>query len=211
MTGFFISFEGPDGVGKTTQLKLAAEYLRKRGSIVNCTREPGGTAAGNQIRDLLLNSAYGSICPRAEALLYMAARAQHVDEIIRPALGRGEIVLSDRYSDSTIVYQGIARKLAKSELEAINAFATGGLMPDLTILFDCGPDFLRQRMSCRGAKDRIEQEAQEFHESVRKGFLELAAAQTERIRLVDAAGSVDGVHRAVVAVLEEFLNRRISL
>lgn len=208
MAGIFISLEGPDGAGKTTQLNLLAEHLKKRGFIVRCTREPGGTAIGDKIRALLLDPAHGEMAARTEALLYMAARAQHVAEVIAPALARGEAVLSDRYADSTIVYQGAARRLAMAELTATNLFATGGVMPALTILLDGDGDLLGGRRVGRGSADRIEDEGEPFQKLVRQGFRELAAAEPERIRTVAAAGSVAEVHRQVVAVVEEFLYRR---
>lgn len=210
MSGIFISFEGPDGAGKTTQLRLLAKYLEERGQTVRCTREPGGTTIGDAIRALLLDPANDGMTSRAEALLYMAARAQHVGELIAPALARGEIVLSDRYADSTIVYQGIARKLSRAELLAINDFATSGLKPQLTILLDCPRYMLCGRMDERGTKDRIEQEADTFHEQVRQGFLTLAAEQPTRFRIIDASCSVEKVHHAIVNVIEQFLDGRAT-
>lgn len=208
MAGIFISLEGPDGAGKTTQLRLLAEHLTGRGFTVLSTREPGGTALGDKIRELLLDPAHGEMAARTEALLYMAARAQHVAEVIAPALERGEVVLSDRYADSTIVYQGAARKLARAELAAINLFAAGGVMPALTILLDGDGELLGGRRSGRGGADRIEGEAESFHRLVRQGFRELAAAEPKRIKPVAAGGPVDEVHRRVVAVVDEFLHRR---
>lgn len=209
MPGLFITFEGADGAGKTTQLALLADYLRAQGWPVRCTREPGGTPLGDAIRTLLLDPANVRMAPRTEALLYMAARAQHVAEVIAPALARGEIVLSDRYADSTIVYQGVARQLPEHELAAINAFATGGLEPDLTILLDCRQEVLSGRMAGRGAKDRIEREAARFHEQVRQGFLRLAAA-SDRFCVIEADGSVQAVHARVIAAVQQFLDRRGS-
>jgi len=208
MKGFLITFEGPDGGGKTVQLNLLADHLRRRGFVVRCTREPGGTPLGDRIRSLLLDPAHREMDGRAEALLYMAARAQHVAEVIAPALARGEVVLSDRYADSTLVYQGAARRLDRQELAAINAFAAGGVVPDLTILLEGDAAVLAGRVAGRGGADRIEQEAAAFHELVRRGFCELAAAEPERIRPVAAGGSVDEVHRQVVRAVEEFLHRR---
>ncbi len=208
MVGILITFDGPDGGGKTTQLGLLAEHLRRSGRTVRCTREPGGTALGDKIRDLLLDPANAEMAARTEALLYMAARAQHVAEVIAPALARGEVVLSDRYADSTLVYQGAARRLAREDLVAINRFATGGVVPDLTILLDGDAATLGGRLAGRGDADRIEGEAAAFHAEVRRGFRELAAAEPERVRAVAADRGVDEVHRAVVAVVEEFLRRR---
>lgn len=208
MVGVLITFEGPDGGGKTTQLGLLAEHLRRQGYTVRCTREPGGTALGDKIRGLLLDPAHGEMAPRTEALLYMAARAQHVAEVIAPALARGEVVLADRYVDSTLVYQGAARRLAREELMTVNLFATGGVVPDLTILLDGDAAVLAGRLAGRGGADRIEREAAAFHALVRRGFRELAAAEPERVRPVAADNDIAEVHRAVVRVVEEFLRRR---
>lgn len=208
MTGLFITFEGPDGAGKTTQLRLLAEYLEEGGYTVRRTREPGGTVLSDQIRGLLLDPAYQGMDERAEALLYMAARAQHVAELIAPALERGEVVISDRYADSTLVYQGVARNLNRTALVNINTFATSGLTPHLTILLDGDVSVLGGRLAGRGCHDRIEQEAAAFHEAVRQGFLALAAAEPERIKVVDGAGGITEIHQAVLAVVDEFLNRR---
>lgn len=210
MAGIFISFEGPDGVGKTTQLKLLADYLRGQGQVVRCTREPGGTAIGDKIRSLLLDPANSEMGARTEALLYMAARAQHVTEFIAPALAQGEIVLTDRYADSTFVYQGVARKLTTAELVSINDFATDGIEPDLTILLDAEVRMLSNRRSRRGVQDRIERETMLFHEAVRRGFLELAATKPDRIRVISAADNIEVIHKAIVAVIEEFLHWRVK-
>lgn len=207
MTGWFITFEGADGAGKTTQLQRLADYLRRQGRTVLCTREPGGTALGDKIREMLLDPANLGMNARTEALLYMAARAQHVAELILPALSRGEVVLSDRYADSTIVYQGAARQLVRDELVAINQFAAAGLVPDLTILLDAETNLLGNRRSDRGTSDRIELEGASFHEKVRQGFHELAAAQPERVKVVAAAGDIDKVHQAVVKQVDEFLHK----
>ena len=207
MAGLFITFEGPDGAGKTTQLTLLADHLRRRGLTVLCTREPGGTALGDKIRELLLDPADEAMSPRAEALLYMAARAQHVAELILPALTRGEVVLSDRYADSTIVYQGVARQLERDDLVAISRFAAAGLAPELTILLDAEINLLSGRLADRGSQDRIEQESAGFHERVRQGFRELAAADPRRIKIVPAGGDIAAVHQKVVRRVEEFLSR----
>lgn len=208
MTGVFITFEGPDGAGKTTQLTLLADYLRQRGLEVRLTREPGGTPLSDKIRTLLLDPSNSEMNARTEALLYMASRAQHVAEVIEPGLARGEIILCDRFADSTVVYQGAARRLAKQELLTINRFATGGRTPSLTILLDCDTTLLTDRCQDRGGQDRIEQEEKSFHEKVRQGFLDLAAAEPERIKLVAAEGSISDVHAAIVNLVEEFLRRR---
>lgn len=208
MTGIFITFEGPDGAGKTTQLTLLADYLRQQGHVVRLTREPGGTPLSDKIRTLLLDPSHSEMDARTEALLYMASRAQHVAEVIEPGLVRGEVILCDRFADSTVVYQGAARRLAKQELLAINRFATGGLTPSLTILLDCDTRLLTDRRKDRGGQDRIEQEAECFHDKVRQGFLDLAEAEPERIKLVSAKESVNDVHDVIVNLVEEFLRRR---
>jgi dTMP kinase len=208
MAGYFITFEGPDGAGKTTQLNLLAKYLGEKGLKVLGTREPGGTLLGEALRNLLLDPVYHSMCARTEALMYMAARAQHVTEVIRPALKRGEVVICDRYEDSTIVYQGVARKLEGEELLGINQFATNGLKADLTILLDGDIQLLDARQAGRGSKDRIEQEAHDFHEAVRQGFLKVAAAEPDRIKVINQCGGIDAVHQAVVKIVEAFLAGR---
>lgn len=208
MQGFFISFEGPDGGGKTTQVRLLAQYLAAAGYTVKVTREPGGTPLGDQIRTLLLDPANNEMCARTEALLYAAARAQHVQQLIAPALAQGSVVITDRYADSTVVYQGAARALDKASMETLNAFAVNGLIPNLTILLDADVSLLKRRVSGRGNTDRIEQEAAAFHEAVRQGFLALAAEHPSRIKVVSALGSESEVHAAVIAVIDDFLLRR---
>lgn len=210
MAGMFVTFEGPDGAGKTTQLRLLANYLQKEGLVVCSTREPGGTLLGDRIRGLLLDPLNSEMCPRTEALLYMAARAQHVAELILPALARGEVVISDRYADSTTVYQGVARKLSRKDLDQLNCFATTGLVPDLTILLDGEVAALRSRMEDRGVPDRIELEGFDFQQKVREGFLELAAREPERIKVVEQFGGIEQVHHEVRRLVSEFLCRRSS-
>ena len=173
MTGFFISVEGPDGAGKTTQMDLLAGWLSRQGLEVVRTREPGGTVIADKIRALLLDPAHREMTPRAEALLYMAARAQHTAQLIRPAMQRGAAVVSDRYADSTLVYQGVARGLSRADLACLNGFATEALTPDLTLLLDGDVERLSARISRRGEQDRMESESLEFHRQVRQGFLAL--------------------------------------
>lgn len=206
MQGVFISFEGPDGSGKTTQVQLLAQMLSAAGYPVTVTREPGGTPLGDQLRSLLLDPA-NSMCAETEALLYAAARAQHVTQVIAPALARGEIVISDRYSDSTTVYQGIARALDGKRLAALNRFAAKGIMPELTILLDADVDLLRERVAGRGSRDRIERENSQFHETVRQGFLDLAACNS-RISVVNALDEPSAVQAAIAAIVRQFLKER---
>ena len=200
--------EGPDGAGKTTQMELLAGWLSRRGRTVVKTREPGGTPIADKIRALLLDPVHREMTSRTEALLYMAARAQHTAELIRPALERGEVVISDRYADSTLVYQGVARGLPMSDLVGLNRFATESLMPDLTLLLDGDVEKLSVRIFRRGNQDRMENENLEFHRQVRRGFLALAAETPERIKVIDADRPVEAVWASIEACLRDFLMKR---
>ncbi len=186
----FISFEGLDGCGKTTQAALLAEAARAAGREVVSVREPGGTEAGERIRALLLDPA-ARIAPWAEALLYAAARAELVAEVIRPALDRGATVIADRYVDSSLAYQGVARGLGVAEVLEINLAATGRLLPDRTILLELPRDLAAERLG--RVADRMEAEAEHFHESVADGFADVARRDPARIVVVDGAGSPDDV------------------
>ncbi|WP_169735992.1 dTMP kinase [Intrasporangium chromatireducens] len=180
--GWFICFEGGDGAGKTTQVRLLTEALERRGLQVLVTREPGGTPLGAQIRNLVLHGDH--VAPRAEALLFAADKAHHVAELIRPALDEGRVVITDRYTDSSIAYQGAGRDLGADEIRRLQQWAVGGLFPDLTIILDVTPEVGRAR---RGdVHDRLESEADDFHAAVRQGFLDLAARDPERYLVVDA-------------------------
>lgn len=198
MAGLFVVFEGGEGVGKSTQLARAAQWLRERGREVVETREPGGTSLGLELRQLLLDPD-GSITPRAEALLYAADRAQHVESVIRPALEAGRVVLSDRYVDSTLAYQGAGRGLA--DTRRLTEWATGGLLPDITVLLDLDPATGLERAGARAAPDRLEAASKEFHEAVRSGFLALAAAAPQRYAVIDAAADPDTVADQVRAAI----------
>ncbi len=196
----FITLEGPEGSGKTTQFRLLAEALLHHGTDAVITREPGGTAIGNAIRDLLLNRAYtGLVSSRAEALLFNAARAQLVDEVIRPALARGQVVLCDRYADSTLAYQGYGRQQDLDTLRELIAFATGGLQPDLTILLNIDPaeGLRRKRHQASEEWNRLDEETLHFHQRVHQGFLQLAQAEPERWWVVDAAQEISMVQQAI--------------
>ncbi|MFA4884873.1 MAG: dTMP kinase [Desulfotomaculaceae bacterium] len=207
MKGKFIVFEGIDGSGKTTQLNLLAEDLRSRGFTVLDTREPGGTRVGESIREILLNPAYGELVPKAEALLYAAARAQHVAQVILPALNKGAIVLCDRFLDSSLAYQGFGRGIGVNLLKRINEPATDGLVPDLTIILDSGIENGMDRISQSGRDvDRIEREARTFHRKVRSGYLELAAREPCRYRVINANRPVGQVYADVLISVEENLN-----
>lgn len=190
--GLFVSFEGGDGVGKSTQLRLLAEWLRAQGHEVVTTREPGGTPLGAQLREAVLHG--DEMGPRAEALLYAADRAHHVDTVIRPALEAGAVVLSDRYLDSSVAYQGDGRALGADEVERLNLWATGGLLPDVTVLLDLDPGVGLARLD--RAPDRLERAGLDFHARTREAFRARAAGDA-RWLVVDAARAVADVHEEI--------------
>ncbi|MBA3249451.1 MAG: dTMP kinase [Geodermatophilaceae bacterium] len=196
MTGLFVAFEGGEGAGKTVQLGLLAEWLQAAGHRVRLTREPGATPAGERIRGIVLDPG-STLTPRAEALLYAADRAEHVETVIVPALAAGEVVLSDRYVDSTLAYQGAGRALDSAQVRQLNDWATGGLCPDLTVLLDLDPTIGLARAGGRRRLDRIEQESLAFHHRVRAEFLRLAATQPARYLVLDAGGELDALAVAV--------------
>jgi dTMP kinase len=204
VTGLFLTFEGGDGVGKTTQAALLEQWLRSCGRTVVRTREPGGTELGVMVRDIVLHHR-GDIVPRAEALLYAADRAHHVASLVRPALQRGEVVIQDRYLDSSVAYQGAGRVLDAGEVRALSLWAVDGLLPDLTVLLDLDPAAARTRLDAADKPfDRLEAERSDFHGRVRAGFLGLAAAEPDRFLVLDAARPADelaAVIRARVAAL----------
>ena len=204
--GLFISFEGGDGVGKTTQIRILADLLAAADVDHSLTREPGGTDLGLEIRRLLLHG--GHVAPRAEALLYAADRAHHIATRVRPALERGAVVLTDRYLDSSVAYQGAARSLGPQEVRDLSLWATEGLLPDLTILLDGDPGLAERRTTGRGAKDRLEQEGDAFRVALRQQFLTLARAEPERFVVVDADRSVDQVADDVIEAAVAAVHRR---
>ncbi|MEY4424276.1 MAG: hypothetical protein RLZZ258_1379 [Actinomycetota bacterium] len=205
MAGLFISFEGIDGVGKSTQADLLEQYLVEKGRKVQRTLEPGGTDLGQEIRHMLLHRK-GEVSARAEALLYAADRAQHVATKVRPALHAGTDVITDRYLDSSVAYQGAGRELAADEIRRISLFAVEGLLPDLTVLLDLDAASARARRKTTGvAPDRLEREKVEFFEAVRQGFLELAAAEPERFFVVDASQTVEKMQAQIRARIESLL------
>ena len=208
----FITFEGIEGSGKSTHLAYLAAYLRERGQQVVETREPGGTPAGAAVRRLLLGANAAPLTPLAELFLYCADRTQHVGEVIRPALEAGRIVLSDRFSDSTIAYQGYGRELDLAAVRALDARARDGVWPALTFLLDCSVDEglarARERTGQTTLRDRFEREAMEFHERVRAGFLSLAAAEPARFCVIDAHAPIERVRSLVIAETEGRLRRR---
>jgi dTMP kinase len=188
--GLFLTFEGPDGAGKTTQISLLTEALTTAGHTVTRTREPGGDAVGERVRDLLLN---GHPCPEAELLLFAAARAQNVQQVVRPALAEGHVVLCDRFTDSTIAYQGYGRGLPQDLIYRINHFATGGLVPDKTYLFDIDPEEGLRRRGAADEQNRLDRETLAFHERVQWGFLLTAQAMPARILVIDARRSIEAI------------------
>ena len=203
----FISFEGIDGVGKSTQIRLAEDYLRARGHDVVTTFEPGGTDLGQEIRNLLLHRK-GDVAPRSEALLYAADRAHHVATKIRPALASGKIVISDRYLDSSVAYQGAGRKLSADEVRNISIWAVDGLLPELTILLDLDAAKASKRRENTGQEaDRLESEKLEFFEAVRAEFLKLAKAEPTRFLVVDAEAAPVEIFEHISSKLDELLNK----
>ncbi|MFF5876688.1 dTMP kinase [Streptomyces californicus] len=202
-TGFFLALEGGDGAGKSTQVEALAEWIRSKGHDVVVTREPGATPIGKRLRSILLDVSSAGLSNRAEALLYAADRAEHVDSVVRPALERGAIVISDRYIDSSVAYQGAGRDLAPTEIARISRWATSGLVPHLTVLLDVDPATARERFT--EAPDRLESEPAEFHERVRSGFLTLAAADPTRYLVVDAGQEPESITTVVRHRLDQLL------
>ncbi len=196
MAGLFITLEGGDGSGKSTQSGLLVPWLAEQGRTVVVTREPGGTELGLALRDIVLHSR-GHISPRAEALLYAADRAHHVATVVRPALERGVVVVQDRYLDSSVAYQGAGRVLGPTEVRELSLWATQSLLPDLTVLLDLHEGEGRDRMSERTTYDRLEAEADEFHARTRAEYLKLAAAEPERFLVLDARESVESIAAAI--------------
>jgi dTMP kinase len=212
LTPAFITFEGIDGCGKSTQLRMLASELRLRGREVVSTREPGGTPLGTRIRQLVLD-AEEQVDPLAELLLYAADRAQHVRMLVRPALDSGHVVLSDRYADATVAYQGAGRGFPDEIVSELVALATGGLMPDLTLVFDVPVDESQRRAAKRSDKgykqDRLDAEDAAFHTRVRDAYRRIAAAEPERVRVIDASGSVQETQAQVMRTVMPFLESKI--
>lgn len=213
MRGLFITLEGMDGCGKSTQMEMLARALKSRGLDIVVTREPGGTPAGESVRSLLHSDASVGIAPITELFLIVSSRAQHVVELIRPSVAAGKIIISDRYTDSTVAFQGYGRGLDLSMIDRVNELATEGLRPDLTILFDLDPEVARSRLNARptsGWLGAVDEEKLEFHARVRQGYLNLAAREADRIRVVEAGGSLEETHAKVMSLVFPLLQNAES-
>lgn len=199
----FITLEGPDGSGKSMQVPMLAEFIRQRGYEVLTTREPGGTSIGDQIRQVIMKLGNTSMHPRTEILLFCAARAQIVEEVLKPALARGVVVISDRYADSTLAYQGYGHGVNLDDLRQLLAFVTGGLKPDLTLLLDVDATVgLQRRQTSGGEWNRLDAYALDFHKRVREGYHELAKAEPQRWETIDAGQSPEMVQSAIQKIIE---------
>ncbi len=209
----FISCEGMEGSGKSTAMRSLGVWLEERGREVLYTREPGGSRLGGELRSILLDARNSDICPRAELFLYLADRAQHVEQVIKPALARGAAVLSDRFADSTVVYQGYGRGIPLDILQEMNSAAVNGLWPDLTLLFDIDPAVGLSRANARNraegkavSEGRFEAENMAFHQRIRNGFLDWAARHPERFRVIDGSAAPEAVFAAARAEVEKMLS-----
>jgi dTMP kinase len=210
LKGFFITFEGVEGSGKSTQIRLLDELLRSKGRQTVLTREPGGTSIGDRIREILLSPNSSQMHSTTELLLYEAARCQHIHEVIGPALESGKIVLCDRYADATTAYQGAAREIDMTTVETLHRIATDNLIPDLTILLDCPVEVglkhavrRNEELNLTGNEDRFEREKVEFHERVRQGYLDIAKKEPNRVKVLDATGSIEEVHEEIIKIMGE--------
>lgn len=207
--GIFITFEGVEGCGKSTQATRLAAHLRERGYAVMLTREPGGTPLGEKIRDILLDLGQSGMLPEAELFLYMASRAEHVALVIEPALEREEIVIADRFGDASVAYQGGGRGLGSALVESLNQVATRGVKPDVTILLDLDPECGLDRLSRRGGgKDRIESEESSFHERVRDAYLAAAERDPARFSVIDGSATQDAVFASILARIEQLIEEK---
>jgi dTMP kinase len=202
LIGKFITFEGIDGSGKSTQLAMLAAELRRLGMDVVTTREPGGTPLGEALRAAFLETT-GPVAPMAELLSFAADRAQHVEHLIKPEVAAGKIVISDRYADATFAYQGAGRGFSEEQVNSVIALATGGLKPDLTLFFDITPEEAIRRMSSRPEvkRNRMDDETAEFYSRVRKAYLGISERESERLIVLDGSGKIDDIHRDVMDVV----------
>jgi len=212
MKGKFVTFEGIEGCGKTSQAKLLVQYLEKKGYSVLMTREPGGTPVSEAVREILLSTDFTNMHPRTEVLLYLASRAQHVSEVIKPALENGKIIICDRFSDSTFVYQCLVRGIDLKMIETINRFATEDISPHITFVLDVDPEEGLRRAKSRNQKnmreeDRMEREAMDFHKRVREGYLKWAMEYPERIFVIRSDREKEDVHQEIAGIVEKALIR----
>ena len=198
--GLFITFEGADGCGKTTQIELINKYFWDKGYVTLLTREPGAKGLGVKLREILLNYE-GEVSPNCESFLFLADRAQHIDCIIKPALKDGKIVLCDRHTDSTVAYQGYGRGLDINKIKMLNDIATGGIKPDLTIVLDVDVDTSMQRVGKE--KDRMESAGIEFFEKVRQGFLKIAEQEPDRVKVINSSDTIENIHKKIVDLVEK--------
>ena len=205
MKGIFISFEGIEGSGKSTQAKLLRQWLFRRKYEVVLTEEPGGTQIGLRIRDLLLSIEYKDMTPLTELLLYNSSRAQHLHQVIVPAIRRGAVVITDRFSDSTTAYQGYGRGIDRKLIQSVDRIVTGNMRPDLTVLLDLDVETGLKRNRGINKTDRLELEDLEFHRRVRSGYHEIVAEESERIKLIDASGSIEETQDKIVGVVTDFI------
>jgi dTMP kinase len=205
MKGRFISLEGIEGTGKSTQAKLLSDYLKEKGFDVVLTEEPGGTQIGLRIRELLLSVEHKGMTAVTELLLYNASRSQHIREIILPAISRGAIVITDRFTDSTIAYQGFGRGIDQGLIDSIDLIATGRLRPDITILLDLDAEVGLKRNKRINKTDRLELEDLEFHQRVRNGYNNLAEKEPERIKLIDASAGIQEIHNRISSIITDFI------
>ena len=207
MQGVFITFEGPDGSGKTTQIRLLAEYLDAKGYPVVMTREPGGTRISEDIRSIILDPENKEMDDMNEALLYAAARAQHVAQLIKPSVEEGKIVLSDRFMDSSIAYQGYGRDLG-DKIRIINEYAVAGMHPDLTFFLDLSAEAGISRANKRQKLDRLEQESIDFHKKVYEGYLALSKIYSDRYVIIDASRSIEEISKDIIGKFQEYIKNR---
>ena len=206
MKGLFITFEGIEGCGKSTQAQMLKEYLQSKQIPVFLTREPGGPKISEDIREILLSNNNIEMLDRTEVLLYMASRSQHTGQWILPKLNQGMVVISDRYYDSTIAYQGAARKIDRNIIDSLTKYATFGLQPEITFLVDLPAEVGLSRIKQQDA-DRLEQESLDFHRNVRKGFLEIAKAEKDRYIILDGSKSIDEIHEDIIKNINKFITK----
>jgi dTMP kinase len=210
MKGLFITIEGADGSGKSTQIEKLKKYLESNNYEFVFTREPGGTNISEAIRDIILNKEFMEMSGITEAFLYAASRAQHVEQYIKPLLEEGKIVICDRFVDSSVVYQGCARGIGIDDIEKINKYATGGLEPDITILLDINAQEGLNRKEEQKELDRLELQEFEFHKKVCEGYRELAKLHKDRIKKIDASKSIENIHEEIINTIEHLLNNRYN-